>query len=79
MVGFKIILALLGIGLLSACSTTSIPQVVCPEVSQYTDETQKKAAEELQELREQNKAPIVRQFIVDYGALRARLRAVNCK
>lgn len=78
MADFKwlILAGVLGLG---ACTTTSVPQVVCPKMEDYSIETQKKAAKEIKELNKENKAPTIRQFMVDYGALRERLRAVNCK
>ena len=75
MLNFKII-SLLGIISLTACTTSNIPQVVCPKLEKYSEDVQKNAA---RELKESNSIPTIKLFVKDYGVLRERLRSVGCK
>jgi hypothetical protein len=64
----------------SACTTTTqSPQVVCPEIAQYTQEQQLGLADELEQFVQMNAAPYSRLFLIHYRQLRARLEAVGCK
>lgn len=48
---------------------------VCIPVVPYSAETQRQAAEEMAELAQEGRAPVLRRFTEDYGELRARNRA----
>lgn len=60
--------------LLAGCATAP-SRPVCIPVVPYTAETQRQAAAELEALERENRAPVVRRFVEDYGELRARNRA----
>lgn len=60
--------------LLTACATAPTKPVCIPVVP-YSRETQNQAADELETLERENRAPTLRRFAEDYGELRARNRA----
>ncbi len=60
--------------LLAGCATAP-SEPVCIPVVPYSAETQRQAAEEIDGLAKEGRAPVLRRFTEDYGELRARNRA----
>lgn len=64
---------------LAGCTTTASPQLICPEIPQYTVEQQAAVAAELLALIQSNAAPTTRLFVIHYRQMRARMFAAGCK
>lgn len=75
---FWTILILAASSVLGACSSVVAVGVCPPAYKEYTRDEQTQAADELRGLQKENRAPTVRRFVVDYGALRAEVREL-CK
>lgn len=64
------LLALSSLLMAGKCSTN--PQIVCPQIRQYTQLTMDKAAAELEKAKLEY--PVLTQFVADYGGLRKAIR-----
>ncbi len=73
----SVAIALICLSFLTGCAKEPFSTLICPEIVQYSKNTQKEAAREL--TNPTNNIPVLIEFITDYSVLRDETRACHGK